>query len=134
MIWNRLPAVLAACFVCAVLSGLGVGSAGIFTLYLTVLAGYPQTEAQALNLFFFLFSAGASLLLHVRERTIPRRLTLVLILCAVPGTLVGSYFARTLDPSLVRRLFGGMLVLTGVPVLLGRRREVESGRNGKGAL
>ncbi len=119
-----------ACFICAILSGLGVGSAGIFTLYLTLLAGYPQTEAQALNLVFFLFSAGASLLLHVRHRFIPRRLTLLLILCAVPGTLLGSYLARTLDPSLIRRLFGGMLVVTGLPVLVRRARRTGETREG----
>ncbi len=119
-----------ACFICAILSGLGVGSAGIFTLYLTLLAGYPQTEAQALNLVFFLFSAGASLLLHVRHRFIPRRQTLLLILCAVPGTLLGSYLARTLDPSLIRRLFGGMLVVTGLPVLVRRARRTGETREG----
>ncbi len=121
--WNSPYAILLACLACAVLSGLGVGSAGIFTLYLTLLAGYPQTEAQAMNLIFFLLSAGASLLLHARERIIPRRLTLVLILCAVPGTLLGSYLARTLDPSLIRRIFGGMLIVTGLPVLLRRGKR-----------
>ncbi len=125
--WNQPVVTLFACFFCAVLSGLGVGSAGIFTLYLTLLGGYPQTEAQALNLFFFLFSAGASLLLHRKERNIPRRLTLVLILCAIPGTLFGSYLARTLDPSLIRKLFGGMLVLTGVPTLMRKKRWTGEG-------
>ncbi len=121
--WSH-PIVLAvACLVCAVLSGLGVGSAGIFTLYLTLLAGYPQTEAQAFNLLFFLLSAGASLLLHFRQRIIPLRLVGVLVLCAIPGTLLGSYFARTLNPAVIRKLFGGMLILTGVPTLVrGKRR------------
>ena len=111
---------LVAAFAAAVLSGLGVGSAGLFVLYLTLVAGYAQPEAQALNLLFFLFSAGSSLLLHIRERKIPRRLVLFLAAAAIPGALVGSYFARTLDASLVRRLFGGMLVITGLPTLLAR--------------
>lgn len=105
---------LAVCLICAVLSGLGVGSAGIFTLCLTALLGYPQAEAQALNLAFFLFSAGASLLIHRRERVMPRRVILVLVVCALPGTLAGSYLARVLDPSILRRLFGGMLTATGI--------------------
>ena len=105
---------LAVCLICAVLSGLGVGSAGIFTLCLTALLGYPQAEAQALNLAFFLFSAGASLLIHRRERVMPRRVILVLVVCALPGALAGSYLARVLDPSILRRLFGGMLTATGI--------------------
>lgn len=114
---------LLVCLACAVLSGIGVGSAGIFTVSLTMLLGYPQTEAQALNLVFFLFSAGASLLVHRRTRIMPRRMILLLILCALPGTLLGSYLARVLDPSILRRLFGGMLVVTGLPVLLRRKSK-----------
>ncbi len=125
--WNSPLMLVLACLACAVLSGLGVGSAGIFTLYLTLLAGYPQTEAQAFNLLFFLFSAGASLLLHIRERVIPWRLVLILILCAIPGTLFGSYLARTLNPALIRKLFGGMLVLTGVPTLVRKKRRTREG-------
>ena len=114
--------ILIAAFLSAILSGLGVGSAGIFVLYLTLLAGFPQPEAQALNLLFFLLSAGAALLLHIRERRIPLRVVLFLAACAVPGALVGSYLVRVLDPTLIRKLFGGMLVVTGLPVLLGNTK------------
>jgi uncharacterized membrane protein YfcA len=114
---------LIAAFLSAVLSGLGIGSAGIFVLYLTLIAGYAQPEAQALNLLFFLLSAGAALLLHIRERRIPVRVVLFLVVCAIPGALIGSYLARVLDAGLLRKLFGGMLVVTGLPSLLSRRRS-----------
>ncbi len=115
-----------AAFLSAILSGLGVGSAGIFVLYLTLIAGFPQTEAQGINLLFFLLSAGSALLLHIRERHIPRRLAIYLAICAIPGALLGTYLMRRLDADLVRRLFGGMLVLSGLPVLLGKRRAAET--------
>ena len=103
---------------CAILSGLGIGSAGLFVLYLTFIAGYAQPEAQATNLLFFLLSAGAALLLHIRDRKIPWRTVGFLILCALPGAFLGAYLVRILNASLIRRLFGGMLVATGIPVLL----------------
>ena len=118
-----------AAFAAAVLSGLGVGSAGIFVLYLTLVAGYAQPEAQALNLLFFLLSAGAALLLHIRERKIPWRVVFFLIACAIPGALLGSWLVRVLDATIIRKLFGGMLVVTGVPALFGRKRE-RAGRRG----
>ena len=122
---------LLAAFLAAILSGLGVGSAGVFVLYLTLVAGYAQPEAQALNLLFFLLSAGAALLLHVRERRIPPRVVLFLAACAIPGAVVGSYLVRVLDAGLLRRLFGGMLVVTGLPQLLrrGKRRGLRPGKN-----
>ena len=115
-----------AAFLAAILSGLGVGSAGLFVLYLTLIAGYSQPEAQALNLLFFLLSAGAALLLHIRARRIPWRVVVFLIACAVPGALAGSYLVRILDASVIRKLFGGMLIVTGLPALLtkGERKTV----------
>lgn len=114
---------LIAAFFAAILSGLGIGSAGLFVLYLTLIAGYAQPEAQALNLLFFILSAGAALLLHIRERKIPWRVVLFLIACAIPGALVGSSLVRMLDATLIRKLFGGMLVVTGVPTLLSKERK-----------
>ena len=117
-----LPVTLIAAFAAAILSGMGIGSAGLFVLYLTLVAGYTQPEAQAINLLFFLVSAGAALLLHLRQRRIPRRMVLSLIVCAIPGALAGSFLVRVLDASIIRRLFGGMLVITGLPGLWAKRR------------
>ena len=91
-----------ASFGIAVLSGMGVGSAGLFVLYLTAFAGLSQLQAQGLNLVFFLLSAGASFLYHVRRRQIPWGLVAFLILCAVPGSLLGAGLMRRLDSTTVR--------------------------------
>lgn len=126
-----LLAMIIAALLSAILSGLGVGSAGLFVLYLTLFAGYGQLDAQALNLMFFLFSAGSALLLHRRKRRIPWRAVLLLIACALPGALAGSRLARVLDATLLRRLFGGMLVITGLSSLL--RREERHGKTARTA-
>ena len=126
MATSYLTAALAA-FLAAILSGLGIGSAGLFVLYLTFVAGYSQPEAQALNLLFFLLSAGTALLFHIRHRRIPWKIVILLILCALPGAFLGTRLVTVLDASLVRRLFGGMLVITGLPVLL--RQSTKSPKN-----
>lgn len=118
-----------AAFLAAILSGLGVGSAGIFVLYLTAWAGLGQAEAQGVNLLFYLISGGASMLFHVRRREIPWRLVVCLVVCAIPGTLLGTYLVRMMDADLLRRLFGGMLVVTGLPVLLRRPRRRKKTKN-----
>ena len=110
----------AAAFLTAVLSGLGLGSAGLFVLYLTLIAGLSQTDAQGLNLLFFLFSAGMALIFHARHRTIPLPFVLFLISCALPGAYLGSWLVKQLELDLVRKLFGGMLICTALPALLGK--------------
>lgn len=126
MTHGLLPLLLAA-FAAALLSGMGVGSAGLFILYLTLVAGYPQPQAQALNLLFFILSAGSAMLCHARTRRIPKKLVAFLILCALPGSILGNHLVSILDAALIRRLFGGMLIVTGLPALfLGKRTRRES--------
>ena len=97
----------------AMLSGLGVGSGGLLVIYLTLFEGVPQLRAQGINLVFFIFSAGASMLAHLLHRRILFPLCILLILCGVPGTLVGSLLASALPGALLRRIFGAFLILAG---------------------
>ena len=60
----------AAAFIVAVLSGMGVGSGGLFVIWLTMTTDFPQLTSQGLNLLFFLFASGASMLVHLTKRTI----------------------------------------------------------------
>ena len=114
---HELLHLLLATFAAAILSGMGVGSAGLFILYLTLVAGYPQPQAQALNLLFFILSAGSAMLCHARTRRIPKKLAALLILCALPGSVLGNHLVNILDADLIRKLFGGMLIVTGLPAL-----------------
>ena len=50
----------------AVLASMGMGGGSILILYLTLMAGVPQREAQGMNLLFFLPIGAASLWLHWR--------------------------------------------------------------------
>lgn len=43
-----------AAFLTALLAGMGVGSGGLFVVFLTVFLDYPQLAAQGLNLYFFI--------------------------------------------------------------------------------
>ena len=47
-----------AAFLTALLAGMGVGSGGLFVVFLTVFLDYPQLAAQGLNLYFFIFCHG----------------------------------------------------------------------------
>lgn len=100
-------------FLIALLSGMGVGSAGLLVVWLTVADATPQLAAQGLNLFFFLFSSSASLLIHIRKRKIYVGAVAVMTAAGLVGAFAGASLATHTDPGLLRRLFGGMLTLTG---------------------
>ena len=100
-------------FLIAALSGMGVGSAGILVVWLTVFDSVPQLAAQGLNLFFFLFSSSASLLIHVKRRKIFWGVIVIMTATGSVGALIGSIAANAFDPSILARLFGGMLLISG---------------------
>lgn len=107
-----------ASFIIALLSGLGVGSGGLLVIWLTMVEGLSQTDARSLNLLFFLFSAGSALLIHLKRRELKIPLVLMLSGGGILGTLLGTYLGVVTDPTLVRKIFGGMLVLSGIYTFL----------------
>lgn len=124
MVWFIVDLAAALCI--AGLSGMGVGSGGLFVIYLTLLRGAPQLAAQGWNLLFYLFAAGASLAVHIRRRDLRWGLIAILAGGGLAGAYFGSALAPMIDPALLRRLFGGMLVASGCVVLLRRDRQTKS--------
>lgn len=113
MTWASPWIIAIAAAIIGILSGMGLGSAGLFVLYLTSLAGMGQTDAQGLNLVFYLCSAGAALCFHATKQTVSPRIIRFLVSFAVMGVIPGVFLADYLDAHLLRQLFGGMLILTG---------------------
>ena len=107
-------------FLIAILSGLGIGSGGLLVIYLTLYAGMPQLHAQGINLVFFLFSAGASMLAHLFSRKLIAPLCILLIAAGVPGSMIGASLASLLPAAILRKLFGAFLVAAGILTLTKR--------------
>ena len=114
----------------AVLSGIGVGSGGIYLLYLTGVCGMPQYAAQGLNLVFFSAATLASSLLSLlRGRLECTRLAPVLLGGAL-GCTLGTLLTGVVPAWLARRLLGLLLLLGGVLALrraLGARLPKRNG-------
>ncbi len=111
-----------ASFSIAVLSGMGIGSGGLFVIYLTLVSGAPQLAAQGMNLLFFLFSSGAALLYHLLRRRIFWNAVLLLTLTGIGGSLLGSLVAGLLPVALIKKLFGVMLMTSGAVALFQKKR------------
>lgn len=99
-------------FFVALLSGMGIGSAGLLLLYLTAKEGLSQLAAQGVNLAFFLFSSASALLIHLRQTRLPLFCILLLIPGGLFGSFLGSALAHALPELLLRRLFGYFLIVT----------------------
>lgn len=106
----------------AVLSGLGVGSAGLLVVYLSLAMELPQLTAQGLNLFFFLFASGAALCLHLTRTPLLYGCLLLLLLGGLPAAFFATRLAVFLPQELLRRLFGVLLIVSGTLGLFKKKR------------
>lgn len=106
-----------AALLISALSGMGVGGGGLFVIFLALTTDLPQLAAQGMNLLFFLFSAGASMLVHLRKRRILWWAVGIMIAMALPGVFLGTLLTTFVSQSVLRKIFGAMLVTAGILTL-----------------
>lgn len=97
-----------------VLSGFGVGGGTLLLLYLTAFAGVEQHLAQGINLVYFLPAAAAALPSHIKNGYVDRSATLPAILAGLATAGLCAWVASGLDTGLLRRCFGGFLLVVGL--------------------
>ena len=114
-------------FLLAALSGMGVGGGGLFVIYLSLFTDTPQLVAQGMNLLFFLFSSGASVTVHLQKRKICYPVVGMMTLFGMVGALLGAFASAHLPAHLLRQIFGGMLVVSGILAL--RQKEPNDEKN-----
>lgn len=98
----------------AILSGMGLGGGGLLVIYLTLIESTPHLIAQGANLSFFIISAAASTVFSLRKHIILWKTTLWMSACGIVGALLGTLFAGAVSPDFLRKIFGAMLVISGL--------------------
>ena len=112
-----------ASFLAGVLTGTGIGGGGLVVIYLTLFRATDHLRAQWLNLTLFISASLFSVPYHLARRKAAPGLIALFSAAAIPGTLAGYAVRSVLPVAAIRRIFGGMLVLTGALVLFRRRKK-----------
>lgn len=104
---------------------MGLGSGGLFVVYLTVFAGYGQLAAQGLNLLFFILSTGAALFVHIKKQHLPIKRLIFVCGMGCVGCIAGAILAQRLSSDLLRNIFAILLIASGVISLLQKNTVTE---------
>ena len=110
------------------LSGLGIGGGSLLILWLTLVQNGDPSTARCINLLFFLPCALIAALFRWKQGTLPFRKILPAILAGSLSALVCSLFSQNLDLNLLKKLFGGMLIVTGIRELLYKPKTKREGQ------
>lgn len=108
---------------CGILSGMGVGSGGLFMIYLLLVRDVPQLTAQGLNLLFFLCSAGASLPVSLKKHRPSVRTLVFLCVFGVVGAYLGTRLGGALDARILKKGFGVLIAASGAVGLVGGKKK-----------
>lgn len=107
------------------LAGMGVGGGSLLLLWLTQVAMIPQEQAKLLNLLFFLPAAAVSTLFRKKQKITRPDVTRPGIIAGCITAAITSIFARYLDLDLMKKLLGGLLILTGLKEIFYRPRKAK---------
>lgn len=109
----------AAGLVCGVLSGLGIGGGTLLMVWMTAVMDMEQRMAQGINLLYFLPTAACALIFHIKNRLIRWRVVLPAAITGCLSAAGAALLATSVDASLLRKLFGGFLILVDITELFG---------------
>ena len=105
------------------LGGLGIGGGSLLVLWLTLILGTDYSTARGINLLFFLPCAVCSLIFRSREQNVPYKKIIPAMVCGCIAAAVFSWLGRFWNIQLLQKLFGGILILTGMKELFYRPRK-----------
>lgn len=105
------------------LSGLGTGGGSLLILYLTLALNMPQNDARAINLLFFIPCAFFSCLMRYRQGALPIKKVLPAIIAGSIFAAIFSFFTALGSAEILSKLFGLLLLFTGVRELLYRPKQ-----------
>ena len=105
------------------LAGMGVGGGSLLLLWLTQVVMIPQPQARILNLLFYLPAALTATLFRGRKSSIRPEITIPSLAAGCCAAVIASLLSRGLDLEIMKKLLGGLLILTGLREIFYRPRN-----------
>lgn len=105
------------------LTGLGTGGGSLLMLWLTLACNISPNIARQINLMFFLPCATTAIILNLRKGHIQPKQLLLPCLCGCISAAVISIYSKNINTEQLQKLFGVLLLYTGVRELIYRPRK-----------
>ena len=105
-----------------VLTGFGVGGGTLLILYMQTFTQLSQTAAQGINLAYFLPTAGASLIGHIKNHLVLKNAFFISTCFGLVTTGISAYLASGIDVGIARKIFGVFMLYVGATELFARKK------------
>lgn len=110
-------------FLGGLLGGMGMGGGTLLIPLLSLCFSMLQKQAQAVNLIAFLPMALVALAVHTKNGLVQYKTALPMLLPGIVFSLLGAWIAKALPNAVLRKIFGGFLLLLAVRSFLINKKE-----------
>lgn len=97
-----------------IISGMGIGGGTILIPTLLFLQDMNQQQAQGINLIYFVPTAIIALITHIKNKNIEVKIVKSIVFIGFIGAALGAFLAVKVNAELLRKIFGGFLLLMGL--------------------
>ena len=101
-------------FLSGIIGAMGMGGGGILLLYISAFTSTPQLKAQGINLLFFIPIAVVSVIIHIKNRLLDKKIALYTAVSAIPSAFLGAYLASAVSADFLRRALAVFLFALGL--------------------
>ena len=108
---------------CGVISGFGIGGGSLLMVWMTAIAALDQKTAQGINLLYFLPTSVGALIFHIRNKMICWKAVIPAALCGCVTAALSAWLAASMETDLLRKLFGGFLILVGLSEVFKKQKK-----------
>ena len=112
-VWYATAGVLSG-----ILGGMGMGGGTILIPLLSIFYKVGQHTAQAINLIGFIPMSVVALIIHFKNKLVDFKNVIKIVLPGIATCIVGCFIARAMSADLLKRCFGGFLIILSVFQLL----------------
>ena len=111
-----------------ILGGMGMGGGTALIPLLSIFFSMNQHSAQAINLLAFLPMAAITLIIHTKNKLVDYKGVLFVVIPGIITCALGSLLAGAIGGGLLKRLFGGFLIVLSVFSFLSTKKQREKNK------
>ena len=115
---ETIPGCILVGTVLGFLTGLGIGGGSLLILWLTQVLTTPQSQAQGINLLFFLPAALVACLFNGKQKRLRWDLAIPAMISGALAAGLCAWAATSIDEGLLKKIFAFLLLAAGAWELL----------------
>ena len=122
---ESIPFCIIAGIILGYLAGIGVGGGSLLILWLTLVLNTDPQISRGINLMFFITAAGSVSLLRLKKGSLNFKKVLPAIIAGGILAALASLLRDNIDTNLLKKLFGGLLIITAIRELTYRPQKAK---------